>query len=321
MLRKLSLSRDRYNASAATAPQATRMIEVMAKPRSPFRLGLLLDKQITMGGGGVIDSFDSSNPAKSTAGLYDVAKRQSNGSVGVNDTQGTSDLKGAYVYGPVDYSGPAIQGTGNVQGPITTPFNRPVVPVLAPTWTTFNPTPTNINTAKTLTGGTFSSPARYKVSSVTLAGGDVLTLIPHAAGQESYVEIWVTGGMTTSGSSYILQQPGVHVTYYSEGDIKVGGTSFVNQSNLAANNILNVVTPVGPTVRSVTVNGGGDIIAAINAPRADFAMVGNAQIYGALIGKTMSMGGASVHYDEALAKATGNGDYGYAVGSWVEAVR
>jgi hypothetical protein len=321
LLRKLSLRRDRQSGATLTAPRATRTIEVLAKPNSPYRRAILLDKRFTMGSGGIIDSFDSSDPTKSTNGLYDVAKRQSNGDVGVNDTEGASDLKDSYVFGDVAYSGPTIQNTDNVQGPITTPFSRPLVAVRAPVWTTFNPMPSEITAAATLTGGPSSSPARYKVSKVSLAGGDVLTLAPHAAGQESYVEIWVTGDFTTSGSSYTLQQAGVHVTYHIEGDLKVTGSSFVNQTNIAANNIVNVVTPPVGTTQKVTINGGGDMIAAINAPGAEFTMTGNAQIYGALIGKKLSTGGGSVHYDEALDKLNGNGDYGYSVASWVEAVR
>ncbi len=321
LLRKLSLRKDRQSGAALGAPRATRTIEVLASPKSPYRRAILLDKKFNMGSGGIIDSFDSSDPAKSTNGLYDLSKRQSNGDVGVNDTQGASDLKDSYVYGSVAYSGPTIQNTDNVQGPVTTPFSRPLVPVRAPVWTTFNPMPSEITSAVTLTGGSSSSPARYKVSKVRLAGGDVLTLAPHAAGQESYVEIWVTGDFTTSGSSYMLQQPGVHVTYHIEGDVKVTGSSFVNQTNIAANNIVNVVTPAVGTPRSVTINGGGDIIGAINAPGSDFTMTGNAQIFGALIGRTLSTGGGQIHYDEALDKFSGTGDYGYSVASWVEAVR
>ena len=321
MLRKLNLRKDRNSGTAVASPQASRTIEILASPKSSFRRALLLDKQFNSNGGSVIDSFDSSDSAKSTNRVYDVNKRQSNGDIGMNDTQGASDFKDSYVYGSVAYSGPAIPGTRNVQGPVTTPFSQPVAPVRAPSWTTFNPMPSIIVSTATLTGGPASSPSRYKVSSVSLSGGDVLTLAPHAVGKESYVEVWVTGDFKTSGSSYILQQPGVHITYHVEGEITVTGSSFVNQTNIAANNIMNVVTPPAGTARSVTVTGSGDLIGAINAPASDFKLTGNANIFGALIGRTMSIGGGSVHYDEALSRTYGSGDYGYAVASLVEAVR
>ena len=147
-----------------------------------------------------------------------------------------------------------------------------------------------------------------------------VSLSPHAAGAESYVEIWVTGDFTTSGSGYILQQPGVHVTYHIAGDITVSGSSFNNQSNIAANNIINVITPLSGS-QTVTVSGGGVFIGVLNAPGADITLSGSANYSGALIGKTINIsGGASVHYDQALANLTGNG-CGYRVASWVEAVR
>ena len=227
------------------------------------------------------------------------------------------------MYGDIGYSGPAIANTANVQGTISTPFSDPVTAVSAPVWTTFNATPTDIKTSMTLTGGTQSSPARYKVKSVTVPGGNVLTLAPHAAGAESYIEIWATAGLTTSGSGYILQQPGVHVTYHIEGDVTVSGSSFNNQSNIAANNIINVVNPAVGKTQKVTVSGGGTFIGAINAPGADFTLSGAANFSGAMIGKTIVIsGGASLHYDEALAKFSGSGAAAsYRVASWVEAVR
>ena len=320
MLRKLSLRTDRDSGLAVAAPKATRTVEILAEPNSIYPRALLLSKRFNMSGSGRIDSFDSSDPTKSTGGLYDIGKRQSNGHVGVNDTEGASDLTSIYVYGDVAYSGAAILNTANVQGTITTPFNNPPKPVVAPTWTSYNALPSFVNSSTTLTGGTQSSPARYKLSSVNVAGGQVLTLSPHAVGQESYVEIWVTGDFTTSGSGYVLQEPGVHVTYHIAGDVTVTGSSFNNQSNLAANNIINVITPLSGT-QTVSVTGGGTFIGAINAPGADVTIAGTAAFSGALIGKTMDIsGGASVHYDEALAYLTGNG-CGYRVASWVEAVR
>src|SRR4051794_117703 len=99
------------------------------------------------------------------------------------------------------------------KGQVTDSFSDPVTVVSAPTWTTFNATLTVISTSMTLTGGTKAAPSRNKLSSVTVPGGKVLTIAPHAIGAESYVELWVTGDFVTCGSGYILQQPGVHVTY------------------------------------------------------------------------------------------------------------
>lgn len=326
MLRKLSLQRDRATgASVGSTPQATRTVEILAEPttKSLFVRPLLMQQKFTMSGGWV-DSFDSDDPTKSTGGLYDVTKRQSNGEVAIIDTQSASGLGGAPVYGNLVYgSGAAPTGTSGVTGTITTPFSETIQPVTAPTWTTFNATPTVIGTSMTLTGGTQAAPARYKVSSVTVPGGKVLTMAPHAAGAESYIEVWVTGNFTTSGSGYILQQTGVHVTYHIAGDVTVSGSSFQNQSNRAGNNTINVISVGASSSQKVTVSGSGTFIGVINAPAAAFTASGSATMSGAIIGKTMNIsGGANVHYDEALSRTGGGGaGGGYTVRSFVEGVR
>ena len=320
LLRKVALVRDRYTNAVLSAPQATRTVEVLARPKGGGGFALLLNKRLTMSGG-VIDSFHSGDPTKSTNGLYDVTKRQSEGNIGINDTEGASNLGSAFVYGDVAYSGAAISNAENVQGTISTPFSQPVTPVTAPTWTSFNATPTNINGTMTLTGGTAAAPAKYKVSGLTVSGGKVLTLSPHATGQASYIEIWVTGKFTTSGSGYILQQAGVNVTYHIQGDVTVSGSSFNNQSNRAANNTVNVINPASGVTQKVTVSGGGNFIGILNAPGAELTLSGSANFSGALVGKTMNIsGGASVHYDEALASTSTSGG-GWTFAGMAEAVR
>jgi hypothetical protein len=244
--------------------------------------------------------------------------------VGVNATSGTSDLKNTYVYGDVAYSGPAIANTNNVQGTISTPFSQPVSTVTAPIWTSFNATPTAITNTMTLAGGPKTSPAKFKVSSLNIAGGKVLTLAPSATGVESYMEIWVTGDFTTSGSGYIAQQPGVHVIYHVAGNVTISGSSFNNQTATAANCDVEMISPATGVSQKVTVSGGGAFIGVINGPGADFNISGSASFSGAMIAKTMNIsGGASLHYDEALARYTGNGgtSSGWTVASWMEAVR
>jgi hypothetical protein len=325
MLRKLNLRKDRFTGAAVTTPQATRTVEILAEPvgKPPFVRTFKLDKKLNMGGSSKIDSFDSSDPTKSTNGYYDVSKRQSHGDIGINDTQGASDLKNNDVYGDVAYSGPAIQNTGNVHGAVTTPFNDPVTAVLAPIWTTYNPTPGSITGNATLTGGTQSSPARYKVSTLNVPGGKTVTLASHAAGQDSYIEVWITGDMTTAGGGQIVQQAGVHVTYHVEGNIAISGSSFNAPSARAADNVINAITPPAGTPRTVSVSGNGTFTGAINAPGSDVTVSGSGEIVGAMIGKTMLLSGSGdVHFDEALKKFMGSAPKtGYRVASWVEAVR
>ena len=331
-LRKLSLRVDRSTgASVGTTPRAIRTFEILAQPKSalPFKRPILTDKKLTLSGGGSVDSFDSADATKSTAGLYDAAKRQSGGNVGINDTLGASNIGNTDIYGDMKYSGGAPGSTSNVHGNISSPFNDPVSPVLSPGdvanpnyWTTFNPTPTKIDNTMTLTGGTQASPARYKVTKIDISGGKVLTLAPHAVGVESYIEVWVTGDFDTSGTGYIQQEAGVHVTYHVEGDVDVKAAAFHNLSNRATNNIINVVTPAVGVTQTVTISNGGTFIGVIDAPGAALTVSGGADLSGAFIGKTMNIsGGPSVHYDEAITRFGADGSAGYQVSSFVEAVR
>src|SRR5713101_3284582 len=117
--------------------QVTRSIEVILNPVGVniCTRGITLRQTFVMNGGGFIDSFDSSDPFKSTNGQYDIAKRQSHGDVGLINSTG-STLNSNYLYGNLVYSGPAVGKTNNVQGTISTPFNTTVPPVYAPTdWT------------------------------------------------------------------------------------------------------------------------------------------------------------------------------------------
>jgi hypothetical protein len=78
--------------------------------------GITMRNSINMGGGAMIDSFDSSNPLKSTKHLYDVTKCQSHGHTATLNSDGTSDLKSTYLHGNLAFSGAVIGNTLNISG-------------------------------------------------------------------------------------------------------------------------------------------------------------------------------------------------------------
>ncbi|MGB8353162.1 MAG: hypothetical protein WCD79_04685 [Chthoniobacteraceae bacterium] len=316
MLRKFSFLND-ITSGLVSAPQVSRTIEVLAQPTGakPFFEAMTLQSSIQMSGAGTIDSFDSSNPAMSTNGLYDSTKRQTNANIGTLNSFG-SDLRNTFVYGSLAYTGPAPQNDGNVTGGVTNPFTTTINPVSNPTWTANSPI-TVVNGSATISGGTQSSPTRVKLTSLTVPGGAVLTLAQLSSGAPTYIEIWVNGDFTTSGSGYILQQPNVHVTYYIDGQITTSGASFNNESNIAANNL---IYGIGTSSTTMTVSGNGTFIGAIDAPKYNITLSGAANFSGAFVANTLLIsGGASMHYDQSLANfSTGQGASGFTVGSWVE---
>ena len=328
-LRKISLIFDRKSGTAlgSTPPFATRTIEVIAQPlsSSDWMRGITLINWISMSGGGWIDSFDSSDPFKSTNGLYDSLKRQNHGDAGTTNST-SSDLRNTYVYGSIAYSGPAIKNTKNVQGTISTPFNPKIPPTADPIWNTGSyaaytgggnpPVTSPANTFKA--NGSKTSPTLVKINGdFTVPGGKTFNVV--SSGPNAYITIWVTGQFTTSGSGFVTQDANAHVTWVVDSDITVSGSSYNNQSGLAGNaNFVGVGSG-----HKVTDSGSANFIGTINAPGYDFTVSGTGQFDGALIGKTLTIsGGAGLHYDEALGKGVGNPTVGnYAYSSWFEDTR
>lgn len=320
-LRKIGLRFDRKSSNAIASPQATRTIEVILQPlaQSIWVRGITLKGTVTMSGGGIIDSFNSSNSFKSTNGQYDSLKRQSHGDVATT-TSGNSNLNNTYVYGSLTYSGSAVKNTNNVQGTISTPFNATIATTSDPAWTSgmWDSSVSQVNGTATLTAGTQSSPARYKLSQINVSGGNVLTLAANSSGTDSYIEIWVAGKMTTSGSGYITQDPKVHVTYWVDNDITLSGNSYVNQSGFASGVVIN-----GVGSHNMTVSGSAAFTGVVDAPGFSLTVSGSGGVNGAIIANSLTIsGGAGVHYDEALNTNSASSSIGnYAFASWFEDTR
>jgi hypothetical protein len=275
-----------------------------------------------MSGSGVVDSFDSSDPFKSStisgvAGQYDVAKRQSHGDIGVANSA-SADLRSTYVYGSLAYSGAsAVKNTTNVQGSISTPFSPTITAVSAPTWASGTYTSISPGNPGTLVAGKTGAPTYYKISGdVTVSGGGVLNLnTDGSASKKQEMQIWVTGKLTTSGSGVINQDKDVHVTWYVGGDITVSGSSYNNQTNVAANLTINAYG----TNNKFTDSGSANFIGTVNAPGYDTTISGSGSFVGALISDTLTIsGGASFHYDEALSTGASSAVGNYAFASWFE---
>jgi hypothetical protein len=319
-LRKISLRTDRISGLALSAPQAARMIEVIAKPNvtNIWSRAITLSKYLQMNGDGEIDSFDSSSGLYSTNHLYDRTKRKTNGHIGIVDST-SSDLKNDFVGGSITYSGPAIKNTKGVTGNISTPFSTSIPATSDPIWTAGTYTSyASSAVPATITAGSSSSPALIKVTGdFKLNGSSTFKIAaPSGGGTDNVAVIWVTGSFSTGGTSQIIQDPNIKVTWYVDKDITVNGTSYPNQDGYASS--VNFVG-VG-TNNTATIIGTGDFIGTMNVPGYTVKIGGNGSFVGAVIGKTMEVQGTSgIHYDEALGK-TGNGgpvdNFSYA--SWFE---
>jgi Tfp pilus assembly protein PilX len=323
-LRKLSFNTD-VTAGALHTPQVTRSVETLAQPLSAslFTRAMLVQNSVSMSGNAYTDSFDSTDPTKSTNGQYDQAKRQKHGDVATNSSGNSSDLKNAYVYGNASSNSGVIQDTQHVQGSVYNNFSATISSVSDPSFASYNSSPSTINGGNTtLTAGTQAAPANFVVSAMSLSAANSLTLAPPSPGQESYINIWVKGDITMSGGGFIKQLAGVHATIWVDGNVTVSGSAFDNENGYASYLQINGVTPSDGSTNTFVVTGNGTFVGVVNAPSYALTISGNGDFMGALIVLSATLSGnAGYHYDESLGKVSGGNGQGFKVASWIEHIK
>jgi hypothetical protein len=316
-LRRLSLRFERFtngvlmhhllatDANGNPKPQVSRRIEAVVRPVSAFDAAIMSVGVVDLTNQNiVVDSYDSGDPTKSTNGLYDVTKRQENGDI-ATDGQ-LIDAGNAHIYGDVATNAGTVSGAANITGAERTDFYQEPIPVGAPVWSTWNTSISNVNSTTTITAsGTKNSQAsRYTLSSVSLAGGKTLTIAGNPDGSQTYVEIYVTGDISVSGTGQVVIQPGVTATIYFAGNVDISGNGVLNSNNQPGDLLLYGIQPPSDTPRHVNFGGNAQITASIYAPGHDVTVNGagtNGHVYGSIVGKTVTMTGVSnLHYDEQL---------------------
>jgi len=321
-LRKLTLFLNRQTGGTTSSPQAARTIEVVVQPvaTGTWARGITTRKWMSMAGDGdgnsliaVVDSFDSSNAAKSTLGLYDPIKRQRHGDLAMVDST-NADLKSTPVYGNLTYSGPPVANTNQVKGTTATPFNKIIPDTADPTWTPDSTYAGGANAPFLIfTSGTKNKPARIKINGdFTVAAGQTVTITNQDFSMtNNYIEFWVTGKFTTATGGVIVQSPYVHATWYVDNDITVSGASYLV---LRAENLSFV--GVGNN-HAATESGIPPFVGTINAPGFDVTISGVGGYSGAVLANTLTLNNlGSIHYDEALKGSSTVANYAFA--SWFE---
>ncbi len=150
-LRRLSLVWDRTLGFASsgtklTTPQATRMIEMVARPDTVYKYGLVAEVVFKLSKSTYIDGFNSNDGAYSVSGKYDPAKRTPTGGTilanrwkkKAKPTNATEkfDVGKATVYGDLLVKGSMknVKNTDNVQGDKVTNVSIETPTNLAPVW-------------------------------------------------------------------------------------------------------------------------------------------------------------------------------------------
>jgi len=301
----------------------SRAVKVRLATSSKFPVGLMSKNVINLNGNNMYsDSFDSTDPTKSTSGRYDNTKKQPNGDVASNDTIIDSiNIGNADIYGKV-YTGPNgtvsmgpngsvgdtfVSGnratdvaTGIADGYIQSDFSVDVPDVTLPSGATAWSSLGAINNNFTINGGD------WIVSSIGLAGSKTLTI-------QGNVRLYITGNTSISGNGSIIVSSNASLTVYAAGNISIAGNGVQNSAGLAVKDQWFGL----PTATSVSIAGNGDWIGTIYAPQASMSVSGNGSLYGAVVASSLTLGGnANFHYDESL--KTVGGSSGYTVASWQE---
>ncbi|MEP6936797.1 MAG: hypothetical protein ABI871_01895 [Chthoniobacterales bacterium] len=325
-LRRLSLHWERFtngllSATSLAAPQVCRRVEAIVRPVSAFDQAIMSVGMLDLNNQNIrIDSYDSTDPLKSTNGLYDLAKFQKNGNIATDGA--VIDAGGATIWGSASTNAGTVIDGANVKGIQRTDFYQEPIPISAPSWPSINPTPSTVTGSATLTASATkdSTASRYMLSQISISGGQTLMLAGAPDGSRTYIEIYVTGSMSVAGTSQIVLAAGVSATIYFTGNVAVAGNGMVNTNNQPADLQLYGIQPPTGITQTVSLGGNGQITASVYAPGAAVSVNGggtNGHVFGSVVGKTMTMTGVTnLHYDEALSK--GGTINNYKIVSWFE---
>lgn len=281
LLRRLSLVIDAEKSKITgttvnvTTPKATRTIECVAKPTTMFMQALMSQVQIKNDGSGlIVDSYNSSDPTKSTNGVYDVTKRQSNGDIASNafpikhDKSMDLNIKNDYIFGDVSNNYSSIKGVaagyfdgldghpttnsdsliktdGNADptGSITTDYYRDLPRISDPTWTavTYNYGTLDKKDVDGTASADRGNPSKFIADKVDLSKDTWVVKLPPGA-TEAWAEMWVRGDIKMRDGGMIQVEEGVHLTVYFDHNLEISdskqGAGFDVQSDNPADLIL-----------------------------------------------------------------------------------
>lgn len=144
----------------------------------------------------------------------------------------------------------------------------------------------------TTNGATVLNGGDYQMSSLSTSSSNNPVIVSGPS------TLYVTGDLTISGTGAIEILPGGSLTVYVAGSTtSIGGQGVINISSTPEN--FSYIGLAGNT--SISFGGQATFYGTINAPQADFSMVGNADVFGAAIVKSFTnSGNASFHYDNCL---------------------
>lgn len=307
-----------YNvASMGTCNNINRKVTCVINVNSVFSYAGFGNSSISMSGGAMVDSYDSS------LGRYNVnGNIGSNGNIGGNGditvTSGSPYIHGNASTGPSGtFSDPNhkyISGTVSHASSVTT-----LTPVTVPSTLTGLASGGDITLGKNDTDRVLNS-GNYKFSTINLSSIRTLTI----NATTSPVNIYITGNttsisITNSGQINIPATNTYPVIFYTDGSVNVSGAGVLNNTYIPSN-----IQLYGNSSSAITVSNSGAFYGAIYAPSASLTINGNADAYGSFVSNSITLGGSGkIHYDQALAGLSSpfsSGTSTYSLKTWNEVI-
>ena len=288
----LGIDRDAkiYLVSRGHVVSAERIVTALVAGNPIFPNAVFGNRSVKVGGGALVDGFDSRNGAYSAATAGSTSVR-SDGDVNVG---GTNTL----VKGDATASGTVSVGGGatvtGAQNPGAPTASFPPVPVCGPPYSPSTGISGTNYTYDPSTGVLTTD--SHNTGSVTLLGGTYcfqsITLQSHATLQiSSPVNIYLTGLMDASSGTF------------------VNSTAVANNLKLFSSFVSTYKSNGDPSNnQAITLSGGQQSYMAVYAPQAAVTFSGNSDFYGSVIADYVAdTGGTPIHYDGALGTVLGAG--------------
>ena len=311
-------------------PNASRIVEVLARPVTPFSKAIVTQQDLVLGNssGWQVNSYDSSDPNKSgTNGVYpgdNSPKIQSNGDIASNKSLATTTTygpliaaNGAQILGNVSTNGgdnPAtpttyenVSGSGGIdQTRIDDDFYDPLLPAPVPTPATYLIKPNYSAGAPFPASGSTTTENYYRVYANEAALGSF------TVSGTGRITIFIDGNwdLGSGNGSFVQIPPGVQATIYVKGNIDFGN-GMVNTNSSSSKKPGNLVIYGVPDpdasgnlpARTLGSAGNPEIAAAFYGPSYAVSLKGTAEWYGSVAANSFAISGGGnggFHYDEAL---------------------
>ena len=283
------------SANAQTSSRRLVQTEVALAPMPPFPYGMFATgtgcSALQLGGGATTDSYTSA-----AGGTYSTTKSNTDGDVGSNGnvymngsstkiggavgvptaTTGACPGSGLTISGGAGFLPPTTQNKLQAAGPYT--FPTPPNPSPVPPTTTYSVkksgvsiVPGSYGNIQVTSGGTLTvAPGVYNINSISLAGNSNLVISPSGS---------VVFNVMGAGQATVVDFTGGAVT---------------NNSKVANNFLINYAG-----TGNIKLSGGSATYVTVDAPNAPIDIKGGADLYGAIIGATITnLGGVAFHYDK-----------------------